>query len=117
MRQTRIERVKTLSDLFYPCHRAEVRKMIKGSKYLSESTRTIDFNEVVDLDFVLNRGDKVNVYRHFIRAIKCEWLVVTQLELATYLAVHSNLATNPDVGKRTTTIQHFLTIYKENFNY
>ena len=117
MIQNRIERVKTLSDLFYPCCWAEIEKTIKGCRYLSESTKTIGFKEIVDLEFVLNRGDKVNVYRPLIRAIKKKWLVVTQLELATYLALHSNLAANTDVGKRISTIQHFLTVYKENFNY
>jgi len=106
------KRVETLSGLFLPFSWRLFKAVIEESKYISDSTKALCFDEIVDVEFILNRGDRVKVYYVFIRAIINGWLAVTQLELAIYLAEHSNLATNPDIGKRITTIQHFLTIYK-----
>ena len=108
--------VQTLIGMTMPCYQDETRKMIDGWRpYLTESTQAINLDNLSYIEFRNNRGDKVWIYQSLVRAFEKGWFKITKIELARYLAMHTNLATNPDVEQRTKTIYHFLKLYKKYF--
>ncbi len=109
------ERANTLSSLFYPKFWKDIKELIQKCEMISDSTKALDFMEIVDIEFVFSNGNKRKVYCELIHAIKNGWVRVDQKRLATYLAEHTNLADNPLLGTRINTIIHFLSRYKIHF--
>ena len=102
-----IESAKALSSLFYP-------KFWKDMKALLQKCE-MEFEAIVDIEFVFANGNKQKVYCELIHAVKNGWVRVDQRQLAIYLAEHTNLADNPNLLTRINTIAHFLSQYKRNF--
>ena len=82
---------------------------------ISDSTKALDIEEIVDIEFVFVNGRKQKVYCELIHAIKNGWVRVNQKQLAIYLAEYTNLACSPDLGTRINTIHNFLSRYKKYF--
>ena len=111
----KIERVNTLSSLFYPKYWKEMKALLLACEMISDSTKALDFEKIVDIEFAFVNGNKQKVYRELIHAIKNGWVRVSQKQLAIYLAEHTNLADNPLSETRINTIIHFLSRYKIHF--
>ena len=94
-----IESAKALSSLFYPKFWKDMKALLQKCEMISDSIN----------------GKKQKVYCELIHAIKNGWFRVDQRKLATYLAVHTNLADSPNLKTRINTIVHFLSQYKRNF--
>ena len=107
------ERANTLSSLFYPKFWKELKALLQACEMISDSTKALDFEEIVDIEFVFANGNKQKVYCELIHAIKNGWVRVNQKQLAIYLAEHSNLAGNADVTTRIDTIYRMLKHYKK----
>ena len=60
------KRVKTLLGLFRPEFWPDIRSIIEECKLMSEATKAIKPDYLVDIEFVFERGDKMVVYREFI---------------------------------------------------
>lgn len=113
-----IEEGQTLLGLCMPCNQQDLKNMIKGWKqYMAPSIQDVAVEKLTFIEFRNKRGDKVKVYQGLIRAIDKKWFKVSKIDLARYLAKHTNLATNPDIELRTNTIYHFLKQYKKTFTY
>ena len=110
-----IERTKALSSLFYPKFWKELKALLQACEMISDSTKALDFEEIVDIEFVFANGNKQKVYCELIHAIKNGWVRVNQKQLAIYLAEYTNLACSPDLGTRINTIHNFLSRYKKYF--
>ena len=106
------ERANTLSSLFYPKFWKDIKELIQECEMISDSTKALDFEEIVDIEFVFANGNKQKVYCELIHAIKNGWVRVNQKQLAVHLAKHSNLANSPLLETRINTILHFLSRYK-----
>ena len=109
------ERANTLSSLFYPKFWKELKALLQACEMISDSTKALDFEEIVDIEFVFANGNKQKVYCELIHAVKNGWVRVDQRQLAIYLAEYTNLADNPNLLTRINTIAHFLSQYKRNF--
>ena len=109
------ERANTLSSLFYPKFWKELKALLQACEMISDSTKALEFEAIVDIEFVFANGNKQKVYCELIHAVKNGWVRVDQRQLAIYLAEHTNLADNPNLLTRINTIAHFLSQYKRNF--
>ena len=109
------ERTEALSSLFYPKFWKDMKALLQKCEMISDSIKALEFEAIVDIEFVFANGNKQKVYCELIHAIKNGWLRVDQRKLATYLAVHTNLADSPNLKTRINTIVHFLSQYKRNF--
>ena len=109
------ERANTLSSLFYPKYWRELKALLQACEMISDSTKALDIEEIVDIEFVFVNGRKQKVYCELIHAIKNGWVRVNQKQLAIYLAEYTNLACSPDLGTRINTIHNFLSRYKKYF--
>ena len=110
-----IERTKALSCLFYPKFWKELKALIQACEMISDSTKALELEEIVDIEFIFAHGMRRKVYCELIHAIKNGWLRVEQKVLAIYLAEHTNLASSPCLETRINTIIHFLSSYKKYF--
>ena len=110
-----IESAKALSSLFYPKFWKDMKALLQKCEMISDSIKALEFEAIVDIEFVFANGKKQKVYCELIHAIKNGWFRVDQRKLAIYLAVHTNLADNPNLLTRINTIAHFLSQYKRNF--
>ncbi len=107
---------QTLIGIAMPIFQDKIRELVDCWKpYMVEPNQTNDLDKVIYIEFRNKRGDKVKIYRDLVRAFDRGWFKLSMIELARYLAKHTNLATNPDVEQRTDTIYHFLKKYKNTF--
>jgi hypothetical protein len=109
------ERANVLSSLFFPKFWRELKELIQKCEMISDSTKALEFWEIVDIEFVFSNGNKQRVYCELIHAIKKGWVRVNQKQLAIYLAEHTNLASSPNLVTRINTIHHYLSRYKIHF--
>ena len=109
------ERANTLSSLFYPKFWKDMKALLQKCEMISDSIKALEFEAIVDIEFVFANGNKQKVYCELIHAVKNGWVRVDQRQLAIYLAEHTNLADNPNLLTRINTIVHFLSQYKRNF--
>ena len=109
------ERANTLSSLFYPKFWKDMKALLQKCEMISDSIKALEFEAIVDIEFVFANGNKQKVYCELIHAIKNGWVRVDQRQLTIYLAEHTNLADNPNLLTRINTIAHFLSQYKRNF--
>lgn len=110
------KRVKTLLGLFLPEFWPEVRKIIEACKLMSEASKAINIDYLVDIEFVFERGEKMTIYREFIRAFKKGWMRVEMKVVIMYLAEHSNLASSDTLEKRINAIRQGFKRYRKNFS-
>lgn len=107
---------QTLIGIAMPNFQDKIQTLVDSWKpYLADPSRAIDLDNLVYIEFKNKRGDKVKIYRDLVRAFDRGWFKLSMIDLARYLAMHTNLATNPDVDQRTDTIYHFLKKYKNTF--
>ena len=111
----KFKRPETFKGLFWPKYYKEIKRLISECKIISESIKTANFEDIVDLKFDLKRGDKVTIYREFIYAIKNGWLRVEQRVVVRYLAEQSNLADGDTLDKRINTIRQGFKRYKNHY--
>ena len=110
-----IERTEALSSLFYPKFWKDMKALLQKCEMISDSIKALEFEAIVDIEFMFANGNKQKVYCELIHAISKGWVRVNQKQLATYLAEHTNLADSPNLKTRINTIVHFLSQYKRNF--
>ena len=110
-----IESAKALSSLFYPKFWKDMKALLQKCEMISDSIKALEFEVIVDIEFMFANGNKQKVYCELIHAISKGWVRVNQKQLATYLAVHTNLADSPNLKTRINTIIHFLSRYKIHF--
>ena len=110
-----IERTKALSSLFYPKFWKDMKALLQKCEMISDSIKALEFEAIVDIEFVFANGNKQKVYCELIHAIKNGWVRVNQKQLAIYLAERTNLACSPNLDTRINTIVHFLSTYKIHF--
>lgn len=110
----KMERGNSLIGLFVPTKWKLMRPIVKRwEPYLCGLSKGGKPEGLVRLEFDFSRLYKANIYRDLARAIICKWLQVSMIDLASYLAVYSNLADNADVRKRKDTIYRELKHYKK----
>ena len=112
----KIKRSETFKGLFWPKYYKEIKRLISECKIISESIKTADFEDIVDLKFDFKRGDKVTIYRELIYAIKNGWLRVEQRVVVRYLAEQSNLADGDTLDKRINAIRQGFKRYKNHYS-
>ncbi len=110
-----IERAKVLSSLFYPKFWKDMKALLQKCEMINDSIKALEIEAIVDIEFMFANGNKQKVYCELIHAISKGWVRVNQKQLATYLAVHTNLADSPNLATRINTIVHFLSQYKRSF--
>ena len=110
-----IEGEKTLKDLFVSNFWPKIVEKIENCELLSESTKATNPNELVRLEYIFKRGERMKVYREFIWAFNKKWMVVSVTELAEYLAKNTNLTTSPDIQTRSETIRRLYNNYNKKF--
>jgi hypothetical protein len=110
------KRVKTLLGLFLPEFWPEVRKIIEACKLMSEASKAINIDYLVDIEFVFERGDKMTVYREFIHALNNGMLRHKLGVVIVYLAEHSNLAESEHRHMRINAIRQGFKRYRKNFS-
>jgi hypothetical protein len=66
---------------------------------VSNVTKKTSPLQLLEIRFVLKRGDKVKVYRGLVRIIANGSLAVSKRELARFFAKHTNFANNPEIKK------------------
>ena len=111
----KFKRSETFKGLFWPKYYKEIKRLISECKIISESIKTANFEDIVDLKFDFKRGDKVTIYREFIHAIKKGWVRVEQRAVIRYLAEHSNLTSGDTLNKRINAIRQGFKRYKNNY--
>ncbi len=111
-----IKRSKTLKGLFWPKYHRDVMRIISQCEIVFESIKNANFEDIVNLDFNLKKGDKMTIYREFIRAIKNGWVRVEQRTVIRYLAENSNLASSDTLDKRINAIRQGFKRYKKHFS-
>jgi predicted nucleotidyltransferase len=111
----KFKRSETFKGLFWPKYYKDIKRLISECKIISESIKTANFEDIVDLKFDFKRGDKVTIYREFIYAIKNGWLRVEQRVVVRYLAEQSNLADGDTLDKRINTIRQGFKRYKNHY--
>lgn len=102
------KREKSLLGMFYPAYRRNIKEMIKECPLLNDSLKVMRPEEIVNIEFALERGDKLRVYREIAHMVIYGWLMVSVKDLARYLAEHSNLADNDNFETRTETIRCYI---------
>ena len=112
----KFERSETLQGLFWPKYYKEIKLLISECEIISESIKTANFEDIVDLKFDFKRGDKVTIYREFIHAIKKGWVRVEQRAVIRYLAEHSNLTSGDTLNKRINAIRQGFKRYKNHYS-
>lgn len=110
------KRAKTLLGLFLPEFWPDVRKIIEECKLMSEATKAISPDYLVDIEFVFERGDRMAVYREFVHAMNKKMLRYKLSVVITYLAEHSNLAESECLETRINTIRQGFKRHKKNFS-
>ena len=107
---------QTLTGIAMPNFQDEVQELVDSWKpYMVEPDSVDDLDKVIYIQFRNKRGDKVKIYRDLVRAYNKGWFKVSLIDLAKYLAIHTNLRSNKDVELRINTIYHFLKMYKNYF--
>ena len=110
------KRAKTLLGLFLPEFWPDVRKIIEECKLMSEATKAISPDYLVDIDFVFERGDRMVVYREFIHAMNKKMLKYKLSVVIIYLAEHSNLAESKYLKTRINTIRQGFKRHKKVYS-
>ena len=111
----KFKRSETFKGLFWPKYYKDIKRLISECKIISESIKTANFEDIVDLKFDFKRGDKVTIYREFIHAIKKGWVRVEQRVVVRYLAEQSNLADGDTLDRRINAIRQGFKRYKNNY--
>ena len=112
----KFKRSETFKGLFWPKYYKEIKRFISECEIISESIKTTNFEDIVDLKFDFKRGDKVTIYREFIHAIKKGWLRVEQRVVVRYLAEQSNLADGDTLDRRINAIRQGFKRYKNHYS-
>ena len=112
----KFKRSETFKGLFWPKYYKDIKRLISECKIISESIKTANFEDIVDLKFDFKRGDKVTIYREFIHAIKNGWLRVEQRVVVRYLAEQSNLADGDTLNRRINAIRQGFKRYKNHYS-
>ena len=112
----KFKRSETFKGLFWPKYYKEIKRFISECEIISESIKTANFEDIVDLKFDFKRGDKVTIYREFIYAIKNGWLRVEQRVVVRYLAEQSNLADGDTLDRRINAIRQGFKRYKNHYS-
>jgi predicted nucleotidyltransferase len=112
----KFKRSETFKGLFWPKYYKDIKRLISECKIISESIKTANFEDIVDLKFDFKRGDKVTIYREFIYAIKKGWLRVEQSVVIRYLAEQSNLADGDTLNRRINAIRQGFKRYKNTYS-
>lgn len=112
----KFKRSKTLMGLFWPKYHRDMMKIISQCEILCESIKNKKFEDIIDLEFVFERGDKMTIYREFIRAFKKGWMRVEMKVVIMYLAEHSNLTSGDTQKKRINAIRQGFKRYKKNYS-
>ena len=112
----KFERSETFKGLFWPKYYKDIKRLISECKIISESIKTANFEDIVDLKFDFKRGDKVTIYREFIHAIKKGWVRVEQRVVVRYLAEQSNLADGDTLDRRINAIRQGFKRYKNHYS-
>ena len=112
----KFKRSETFKGLFWPKYYKDIKRLISECKIISESIKTANFEDIVDLKFDLKRGDKVTIYREFIYAIKKGWVRVEQRVVVRYLAEQSNLADGDTLDRRINAIRQGFKRYKNHYS-
>lgn len=107
---------KTLLGLFLPEFWPDVRKNIEECKLMSEATKAVNPDYLVDIEFVFERGDRMVVYREFVHALNKKMFRYKLSVVITYLAEHSNLAESEHLQTRINTIRQGFKRHKKNFS-
>lgn len=110
------KRVKTLLGLFLPEFWPEVRQIVEECKLMSEATKTIKPDYLIDIEFVFEKGDKMVVYRELVHALNRKMFRYKISVVITYLAEHSNLAESEYLQTRINTIRQGFKRYKKCFS-
>lgn len=110
------KRVKTLLGLFWPEFWPEIRRIIEECKLMSEATKAVKPDYLVDIEFVFERGDKMVVYREFIRALNKGMLRYKLGVVIAYMAEHSNLAENDCLQMRINAIRQGFKRHRKTFS-
>ena len=55
----KFKRSETFKGLFWPKYYKDIKRLISECKIISESIKTANFEDIVDLKFDFKRGDKV----------------------------------------------------------
>jgi len=71
--------------------------MIRECKMVSNVTKKTSSLQLLEIGFVLKKGDKVKVYRELVRIIANGSLAVSKRELARYFAKRTNFADNLEI--------------------
>ena len=102
--------------LVLPKFKAKMKEVMKRwNAIMSEHCKIKDPEELVMIEFCFKSHKKLEVYRDLARAVNDEWLKISMIDLARYLACHTNLANNEDIDIRINNIYHFLKVYKKKF--
>ena len=112
----KFKRSETFKGLFWPKYYKEIKRFISECEIISESIKTANFEDIVDLKFDFKRGDKVTIYREFIHAIKKGWVRVEQRVVVRYLAEQSNLADGDTLDRRINAIRQGFKRYKNHYS-
>ena len=112
----KFKRSETFKGLFFSKYYKDIKRLISECKIISESIKTANFEDIVDLKFDFKRGDKVTIYREFIYAIKNGWLRVEQRVVVRYLAEQSNLADGDTLDRRINAIRQGFKRYKNHYS-
>ena len=112
----KFKRSETFKGLFWPKYYKDIKRLISECKIISESIKTANFEDIVDLKFDFKRGDKVTIYREFIYAIKKGWVRVEQRVVVRYLAEQSNLADGDTLDRRINAIRQGFKRYKNHYS-
>ena len=110
------KRAKTLVGLFLPEFWPDVRNIVKECNLMSEATKAISPDYLVDIEFVFERGDRMVVYREFVHALNKGMLRHKLSVVITYLAEHSNLADSENLQLRINAIRQGFKRHKKNFS-
>ena len=83
---------QTLTGIAMPNFQDEIRELVDSWKpYLVERHTADDLEKMIYFKFRNKRGDKVKIYRDLVRAYNKGWFKVSLIDLAKYLAIHTNL--------------------------
>ena len=98
---------QSLLGQFYPCSYIKLKIFLDNWRVvLNEPNKSRSIEEWEYLDFDFTGHKKEIVYRELARAFARGWFIKDNLsELARYMALHSNLATNENLKTRTETIR------------
>ena len=110
------KRVKTLLGLFLPEFWPDIRSIIEECKLMSEATKAVKPDYLVDIEFVFERGDKMVVYREFIHALNKGMLRYKLGVVIAYMAEHSNLAENDCLQMRINAIRQGFKRHRKTFS-